>query len=173
MNIFTTQGQVTPKWLIRSGRNSNLSEILCQSSLPVSLMVIEFRVTEKRWIHHFLHYKSMGKKFSTQGRITPKWIIRSGPNSNSFERFCACPRYLQVWQISYQRWLRKARDIIFFTTEGHVTPKWLVRSCRNSNPSNITCLSLLLVSLMKIEFIVTDNQRTSGPVSLTWVLRIC
>ena len=33
--FFTTQGRVTPKWLIRSGRNSNLSEILCQSSLPV------------------------------------------------------------------------------------------------------------------------------------------
>ena len=44
----TTQGHVTPKWFIRSGRNSNLSEILCQSSLPVSLMENEFRVTEKR-----------------------------------------------------------------------------------------------------------------------------
>ena len=58
------QRHVTPKLLIRSGRNSNLSEILCQSSLPVSLMEIEFRVTEKRWIHHIPHYKSMGKKKS-------------------------------------------------------------------------------------------------------------
>ena len=43
----TTQGHVTPKCLIRSGSNSNLSEILCLPSLPVSLMENEFRVTEK------------------------------------------------------------------------------------------------------------------------------
>ena len=30
----------------------------------------------------------MGKYFRAQGRITPKWIIRSGPNSNSFELLC-------------------------------------------------------------------------------------
>ena len=71
----TTQGHVTPKWLIRSGRNSNLSKILCLSSLPVSLMEIEFGVTDKRWIHPFFSSnKSMGKKISTHGRITPKWI---------------------------------------------------------------------------------------------------
>ena len=49
---------------------------------------IEFIVTEKKWRHHFLHYKSMGKKFHDQGRITPKWIIQSGPNSKSFELLC-------------------------------------------------------------------------------------
>ena len=32
------------------------------SSLPVSLMETEFIVTEKRWRHHFLNYKSIGKK---------------------------------------------------------------------------------------------------------------
>ena len=76
----STQEHVTSKWLIRSGPNSNLS------LLPVSLMETEFRVTEKRLIHHFLHYKSMGeKKISVQGHISPKWIIRSGPILNSFE----------------------------------------------------------------------------------------
>ena len=52
-HFFTTQGHITPKWLIRSSHNSNLSEILCLSSLPVSLMETEFIVTEKRWKHHF------------------------------------------------------------------------------------------------------------------------
>ena len=33
--FFTTQGHVTPKWLIRSGCNSNLSQNLCLSLLPV------------------------------------------------------------------------------------------------------------------------------------------
>ena len=47
-------------------------EILCVSSLPVSLMEIEYRVTEKRWIYDFLLHKPTGKTFSAQGRITPK-----------------------------------------------------------------------------------------------------
>ena len=106
MNIIfsTTQGHVIPKCLIRSGLSSNLSEVLCLSSLPVCLMEIEFRVTEKRWTRHFLQYNSMGGwgggEFSAQGRITPKWIIRPGPNSNSFPAFmpvlvtCKFDKYL-------------------------------------------------------------------------------
>ena len=43
-------------------RNSNLSEILCLPLLPVSLIEIKFRVTEKRLIQHCLEYKSMEKK---------------------------------------------------------------------------------------------------------------
>ena len=66
----TTQGHVTPKCLIRSGPNSNLSEILCPSSLPVSLVKTEFRVTEKSWIHLFLHYKSMGKMHRSRANKT-------------------------------------------------------------------------------------------------------
>ena len=44
----------------RSGRNSNLSEILCMSSLPASIKRIGSKATEKKWRHHFPHYKSMG-----------------------------------------------------------------------------------------------------------------
>ena len=83
--FFTAQGHVTPKWLVRSGRNLNPSNSSCLSLLPVIMMKIEFIVTEKKWRHHFLYYKYMGKNFSTQGRITPKWIIRSGLTSNLFE----------------------------------------------------------------------------------------
>ena len=39
-NLIRPQGQVTPKWLIRSGRNSNSSKILCLSWLPASLTKI-------------------------------------------------------------------------------------------------------------------------------------
>ena len=72
--------------------------------------------------------------------------------------FYACPHYLQVWQRPNQRWLRKAGDIIFFTAEGQVTPKWLVRYDQNSNLSEILCLSSFPVSLMKSEFIVTEKR---------------
>ena len=85
--FFTAQGHVNPKWLVRSGRNLNPSNISCLSLLPVSLIKIEFIVTEKKWRHHFLHYKSM-EKFLHSRAVTPKWINWSGPNSISFDLLC-------------------------------------------------------------------------------------
>ena len=38
--IFVIQGQVTPKWVVWSGPKSNLSELLCLSWLPLTLMMI-------------------------------------------------------------------------------------------------------------------------------------
>ena len=52
-NLILQQGHVTPKWLIRSGQNSNLSEILCLSWLPASLTKIRQRMNELAWRHHF------------------------------------------------------------------------------------------------------------------------
>ena len=135
-----------------SGPNSNLFEILCLSSLPVSMMETEFRVTEKRWIHHFLDYKSMGEKIQRSRANNSKVYIPIRPKLELIQAFlpvlitCKFDKYLikSDWE--------KLETSFFFTTQGHVTPKWLVRSGRNSNPSNISCLSLLPVSLMKIEF---------------------
>ena len=59
-DIFVTQGQVTPKWVVWLGRNLNSSEILCMSSLSANIKRIESKATEKRWRHHFPHYKSIG-----------------------------------------------------------------------------------------------------------------
>ena len=38
----------------------NSFEILCMSLLPASIKRIGSKATEKRWRHHFPHYKSMG-----------------------------------------------------------------------------------------------------------------
>ena len=59
-NFLDAQGQLTPYSVVRSGQNSNSLEILCMSSLPASIKRIESKATEKRWRHHFPHYKSMG-----------------------------------------------------------------------------------------------------------------
>ena len=40
MGFYATQGQETPKWIGRSGRNSNSSKILWLSWLPARLMKI-------------------------------------------------------------------------------------------------------------------------------------
>ena len=58
-NFLDAQGSF-PQSVVRSDRNSNSSEILCMSSLPASIKMIGLKATEKRWRHHFPHYKSMG-----------------------------------------------------------------------------------------------------------------
>ena len=77
-------------------------------------MEIEFRVAEKKCIHYFLQYKAMGENqpskannFKVKNPIRPKFEL--------IPSFYAYPRYLQVWQISHQRWLRKFRDVFFFS----------------------------------------------------------
>ena len=69
--------------MVRSGRNSNLFEILCMSSLPASIKRVESKTTEKRWRHRFPHYKSMGA-FCCHGNqsfdpICPKTLCSLSP----------------------------------------------------------------------------------------------
>ena len=52
-NLIRPQGHVTPKWLIRSSRNSNSSEILWLSWLQASLTKIRSKMNELAWRHHF------------------------------------------------------------------------------------------------------------------------
>ena len=47
--IFDIQGQVTPKWEVWSGPKSNLSELLCLSWLPATLMMIWSKMNELAW----------------------------------------------------------------------------------------------------------------------------
>ena len=69
--------------MVRSGRNSNSSKILCMSLLPASMKRIRSKTTEKRWRHRFPHYKSMGA-FCCHGNqsfnpIFPKTLCTLSP----------------------------------------------------------------------------------------------
>ena len=44
---------------------------------------------------HFLHYKSMGKIFGTQGQVTPKRIVRSSMKSNASETFLVTCKFAE------------------------------------------------------------------------------
>ena len=82
-NFLYAQGQLTPQSVVRSGGNSNSSEILCMSSLPASIKKIQSKTTEKRWRHCFSHYKSMGA-FCCHGNqsfdlICPKTLCSLSP----------------------------------------------------------------------------------------------
>ena len=55
-----TQGQLTPQSLVRSGRISNLSEMLCIFSLPASMKKIRSKMKALECSQHFPQYNPMG-----------------------------------------------------------------------------------------------------------------
>ena len=124
--------------MVRSGPNSNSSEILSMSSLPWSIKRIGSKATEKRWRHHFPHYKSMGA-FCCHGH-------------QSFDPVCLktlcslSPPPVMLHIIFDQDWPTGLRDIQvwkckIFVIQGQVTPKWVVWFCPKSNSTKLLCLS--------------------------------
>ena len=51
--IFVTQGQVTPKWVVWFVPKSNSTKLLCLSWLPATLMIIRSKMNELARRHHF------------------------------------------------------------------------------------------------------------------------
>ena len=61
MGIFQdAQGQLTLQSLVESGPNSNLSEILWLSALPVSMKKVRSKMKALACSQHFPHYNPMG-----------------------------------------------------------------------------------------------------------------
>ena len=86
------QGQIsfqkTYKWAMETRRpKSNLSELLCLSWLPATLMMIRSKMNELAWRHHF-PIITLWEFFRPQGQITPYSVVRSGRNSNLSEILC-------------------------------------------------------------------------------------
>ena len=57
-------------------------------SLPARMKRIRSRTAEKKWRHHFSHYKPMGIFSDFQGQLTPQSVVQSSRNSNSSELSC-------------------------------------------------------------------------------------
>ena len=51
--IFVTQGQVTPKWVVWFRPKSNLTELLRLSWLTATFMMIQSKMNKLAWRHHF------------------------------------------------------------------------------------------------------------------------
>ena len=68
--IFVTQRQVTPKWVVWFGPNSNSTELLCLSWLSAILMMVQSKMNELAWTA-FSHYKAKGNFWDTQEQLTP------------------------------------------------------------------------------------------------------
>ena len=79
------QGQITLELVAVSGQNLNSSKLLCLSSLPARMRMIDSNMKELEYPQDFPHYKSMGIFPDAQGQLTPQSLVRSGQISNSSE----------------------------------------------------------------------------------------
>ena len=69
--------------MLGSSQISNSSKLSCMLSLPASMKQIRLRTVEKKWRHHFSHYKPMGIFFrlskaansAVGGPIKPKFEL--------------------------------------------------------------------------------------------------
>ena len=97
IDFSDAQGQITLESVVVSGRNLNSSQLLCMSSLPARMRMIESKMKELEYSQDFSHYKSMGNftrcsraaNSAVLGRIWPKFeLVR--------DIMVHGPRYLQV-----------------------------------------------------------------------------
>ena len=79
------QEQLTPKWVMESCQNSNMSKLLLLPLLPEIMKKIHLKMKALEWSQHFFHYKSMGIFPNAQGQLTPYCFIGSCRISNPFK----------------------------------------------------------------------------------------
>ena len=93
INFSDVQGQIPHGLVVVSSRNLNSSKLLCMSSLPARMRMIDSKMKELVCSQDISHYKSLGIFPDAQGQLTP-WSdlaeFRTRP------RCYRCSRYLQV-----------------------------------------------------------------------------
>ena len=85
VNFSDAQGQLTPKSVMESCRNSNSSELLWLVLLPARMKKIYPKMKVLEWSQHFSDYKSMGIFPDAQGQLTHKSLVRSCQILNPYE----------------------------------------------------------------------------------------
>ena len=113
-------------------------------------MMIQSKIKSFSFPQHFLHCKSMGKIFDTQGHVTLKQIIRSGPKWNSSKILCLSSLSAGLKKIQSKLKVLCVHNI-FSSAQGQVTSKSIDRCGQNSTSSEILWLSSLPACLMKIQ----------------------
>ena len=79
------QGQLTPKSVMESCRNSNPSKLSWLTLLPARMKKIHWKMKVLEWSQRFSHYKSMGIFPNAPGQLTHKSFVGYCPISNPSE----------------------------------------------------------------------------------------
>ena len=82
------QGQLTPKSVKESCRNSNPSKLLWPTLLPARMKKIHWKMKALEWSQLFFHYKSMEIFPNAQEQLTHKSFLEYCPISNPSEILC-------------------------------------------------------------------------------------
>ena len=85
INFSDTQGQLTPKSVMESCRNSNPSKLLWMVLLSARMKKIHPKMKVRERSQHFSNYKSMGIFPDAQGQLTHKSLVGSCRILNPFE----------------------------------------------------------------------------------------
>ena len=132
------------------------------SLLPASIKRIGPKTTEKRWRHHYPHYKSMGA-FCCHGNrsfdpICPKTLSALSPTPMMLHiKFDQnWPKFCQVQKCE------------IFITHGRITPKWVVWFGPKLNSTELLCLSWLPATLMMIQSKMNALVRHHFPIRSLW-----
>ena len=85
IDFSDAQGQLTPKSVMESCRNSNPFKLLWLTLLPARMKKIHWKMKVLEWSQRFSHYKSMGIFQDAQGQLTHKSMVGSCQISNPCE----------------------------------------------------------------------------------------
>ena len=136
------------------------------SSLPASIRRIRSKATEKRWRHHFLHYKSMGN-FCCHGHQSFDPIYLKTQCSLSPTPVMLDIKFDHDWPTGLRD--IQVRKCKIFVSQGLVTPKWVRWIGPKSNSSELLCLSWLPATLMIIRSKMNELAwRQHFPIVSLW-----
>ena len=132
-----------------SSRISNSSKLLCMLSLPASMKRIRLRTAEKKWRHHFSHYKPMF--FFRLSRAANSAV--GGPIKPKFELVRALMHVMIAckYEMDQMKNSREKVETPFFQSQPYLLPwKPVVGSGRISNSSKLSCMLSLPANMKRI-----------------------
>ena len=151
---------------VRSRQISNPSKLSCMLLLPASMKRIRSRTAEKKWRHCFLiislwgfFRRSRAANSAVGGPIRLKFkLVPASRISNSSKLSCMLSLPASMKRIrlrtAEKKWRRHFSHYkpmgIFSDFQGQLTPQSVVRSSRNSNSSELSCMSSLPASIKRI-----------------------
>ena len=78
IHFSDAQGHITLVLVVVSGQNLNTSKLLCMSSLPARMRMIDSKMKKLECSQDLSHYKFMGIFPNAEGQLTPQSLVRSG-----------------------------------------------------------------------------------------------
>ena len=123
------QGQLTPKSVMESCRNSNPSKLLWLTLLPARMKKIHLKMKVLEWSQRFSYYKSIGIFQDAQGQVTHKSMVGSCRISNPSELL-----WLSLFPARIKKKQSKMNELEWSQDFPHYNPMGAI--CCNGNQSS-------------------------------------